>query len=322
MESIFIPDALIDHILTGELMSDPVIAEDNRTYDREAIESWISSKKTNSQILTSPLTREPMGAILRPNIDLKRAIDELQSEISRRRQQTTLHEAPSVESTSSYDIHIEDTSEMKSIHDLGSFFSCFDSCREILAATLTDWTPPCVMVMGAENTGKSTVLERLALMSIFPRSEGICTRIPIHARLRRTLEAKAPVLTIYNQATRSEERRMVIPLQSGHVDVREAMEEIIKTQRGSISGVESQRIIILHICSPRVPSIDLIDLPGIVVGAVAGEPSEMADLTHNLVLSHINLYGDRAIYLTISRATQATNKDVGFGILQERALEV
>ena len=266
-----------------------------------------------------------MGPNLRPNVDMKRAIDDLRAEIDRQQQEHKQAQS-SVSSASSAvavdDIHIDNVSGLQSIHDLGVFFSCLDPCREVLQSALGGWSPPCVIMLGAENTGKSSVLERLAMMSLFPRSDGICTRIPIRARLRRTAEADAQVLTVYNTRTQQEEKRMVIPLQSGHVDVREAMEEILRVQHGKIVGVESERIIILHVNSPSVPSIDLIDLPGIVTGAVDGEPSAMGALTRQVVLDHIKSYGDRAIYLTVSRATQATNKDVAFGLLQEHNLEV
>ena len=84
--SVYIPDAFVDHILTGELMVDPVMAEDNRTYDRAAIVAWIEAKRSAKRPLTSPLTRELMGPTLRPNVDIKRAIDDLRDEMDRNEQ--------------------------------------------------------------------------------------------------------------------------------------------------------------------------------------------------------------------------------------------
>lgn len=50
-------------------MEDPVIAEDNQTYDRASIEEWFEKHDT------SPLTREVIGKELYPNYALREAID-------------------------------------------------------------------------------------------------------------------------------------------------------------------------------------------------------------------------------------------------------
>lgn len=57
--------------ITSTLMNDPVTADDNKNYEREAIKAWI--QRTAPQI-TSPLTRQPMSAVLRPNKELKKEI--------------------------------------------------------------------------------------------------------------------------------------------------------------------------------------------------------------------------------------------------------
>jgi hypothetical protein len=217
---------------------------------------------------------------------------------------------------------MRDNDTLKSVFDLGSCFRWLDPCRELLDKALDGWTPPCVMVLGSENSGKSSVFERLTLMPIFPRQDGFCTRLPIHARLRRTAEASPPVLVVFNTDTKTEEYRRVIPLHNGHIEVLEAMKFILTKANGSVMGVSTTHIIILHIHSPRVPSIDLIDLPGIVAGAVSGEPNDLSSLTRALVDTHIMNYGDRAIYLAVCPATLATNKDMAFGLVQERGLEV
>ena len=45
------------------LLEDPVVAADGHTYERQAIEAWLSSQR-----LTSPMTNEPLGdRLLYPN---------------------------------------------------------------------------------------------------------------------------------------------------------------------------------------------------------------------------------------------------------------
>ncbi|XP_036093206.1 WD repeat, SAM and U-box domain-containing protein 1 isoform X4 [Rousettus aegyptiacus] len=65
-----IPDEFICPI-TRELMQDPVIASDGYSYEKEAIENWISKKKR-----TSPMTNLVLpSTVLTPNRTLKMAIN-------------------------------------------------------------------------------------------------------------------------------------------------------------------------------------------------------------------------------------------------------
>ena len=73
--------------LSLDIMEDPVIAEDGRTYEREEIERWISTERNRSPLITeaqeeldtetvpSPMTGEKMGIKLIPNIALKDIIE-------------------------------------------------------------------------------------------------------------------------------------------------------------------------------------------------------------------------------------------------------
>lgn len=58
--------------ITFDIMIDPVIASDNITYERSAIEQSLSMNNR------SPVTREPISRTLRPNLSLKKAITEYQ----------------------------------------------------------------------------------------------------------------------------------------------------------------------------------------------------------------------------------------------------
>ncbi|KAI4589417.1 hypothetical protein MJG53_020441 [Ovis ammon polii x Ovis aries] len=70
-----IPDEFICPI-TRELMKDPVIASDGYSYEKEAMENWISKKKR-----TSPMTNLVLSSmILTPNRTLKMAINRWLSE--------------------------------------------------------------------------------------------------------------------------------------------------------------------------------------------------------------------------------------------------
>ena len=74
-----IPEALAD-VICGGLMIDPVVAEDEKTYDRNSLSKWMAycrgglvGNESNSgngqqeQPVLSPWTREPMGDTVAPN---------------------------------------------------------------------------------------------------------------------------------------------------------------------------------------------------------------------------------------------------------------
>jgi hypothetical protein len=290
----------MDPFLTGEAVTtDPVRAADGHTYDRHALELYFNSLRALGLPIVSPATREPISA-----------------EMETVRNHSSNNGATIPVGSSS-------GNEVKSVFDMSRYFEWLDPCRDLLEKALDGWTPPCVIVLGSENSGKSSIFERLTLMSIFPRQEGFCTRLPIHARLRRSSKALPPELVIFNTITKKEEYRRVIPLHNGHIEVAEAMHRILKEGSGSnvVSGISLTHIIILHVHSPRVPTIDLIDLPGIVSGAVQGEPLDLSTLTRGLLDAHILQYGERAMYLCVCPATLSTNKDIAFGYLQTNGLE-
>lgn len=65
-----IPDEFLCPI-ARDIMTDPVIASDGYSYEREAIENWINTKKR-----TSPMTNMPLeSTLITPNRTLKMAID-------------------------------------------------------------------------------------------------------------------------------------------------------------------------------------------------------------------------------------------------------
>jgi predicted ATPase len=53
-----------------------------------------------------------------------------------------------------------------SVAALAELFEAVDPLRELLEKL--DWQPPQIVVMGNENTGKSTLLERICMMPLFP----------------------------------------------------------------------------------------------------------------------------------------------------------
>ena len=155
------------------------------------------------------------------------------------------------------------------------------------------------------------------MMPIFPRDNEMCTRMPIHVRLRNNDAAKAPTLTVFNVNTNKiEEGPYIIPSQSGAIDVREKMQEIVARENAQLQGVSTERIIILQVEGPRVPSIDLVDMPGLLAA-----PQELRDKTRALVERHIRAHGAYSMYLAVVPGAVAPNNSVVMDLVQAHGLQ-
>ena len=85
--------------------------------------------------------------------------------------------------------------------------------------------------------------------------------------------------------------------------------------------MSATRIIILHIASPDVPYLDLIDMPGLVTAPSGNEPSDMASQTEAVVKAHMQSeHGSNSLYLAIVKATSAPNTSNAIKILNEAQL--
>ena len=78
---------------------------------------------------------------------------------------------------------------------LGRVSDAVDPLRDYL--TDLSWEPPQIVVMGNENSGKSTLLSRLCMMPFVPTDKKLCTRMVIKLCVRCT-ERKVLRLEILN----------------------------------------------------------------------------------------------------------------------------
>jgi hypothetical protein len=85
--------------------------------------------------------------------------------------------------------------------------------------------------------------------------------------------------------------------------------------------VSSSRIIILHIESPDVPFLDLVDMPGLVAVPSGKEPLDMASQTCALIKAHMqSKHGGISLYLAVVKATERPNGSEALRILSEANL--
>ena len=112
---------------------------------------------------------------------------------------------------------------------------------------------PQLVVVGAQSTGKSSVLEAIIGKDFLPRGTGIVTRRPI-------------ILQLNNTPKGSEEYAEFSHLKGEKIRdwslVRREIEEETLKIAGENKGISSMPIIV-RIFSPNVVNLNIVDLPGI-----------------------------------------------------------
>ena len=179
------------------------------------------------------------------------------------------------------------------IHMLNDVFAQLDPLREILVDTLEGWEPPQLVVIGEESCGKSSLLQRLVMMPIFPTAGETCTRLPIHVRLRNSAQATAPRLEVFSTAAnKTVEGPFVVPMETCELDVQDMMNKILQQEHGAASGISTDRIIILHVQGPNVPSLDVVDMPGLTTTKLKKQSRALLD-------RHVAQHGAYSMYLAV-----------------------
>ncbi len=192
-----------------------------------------------------------------------------------------------------------------------------NSHREILDNALSDLSPLQIVVLGQESTGKSSILERLAMMTLFPRAEIICTRVPIHVRLRNSAEAAAPTIEVFNERTgATEDGPHLIPMQWGAVEVSETVEQVLRREQASAGGGGADRIVVVRIAGPLVPSVDLVDLPGLV-----SAPRDLAAQALASAEQHIARHGGHSLFLAVVPAGENPRNSAAMALLEAHGLQ-
>jgi hypothetical protein len=227
---------------------------------------------------------------------------------------------------------------------LGEILDSLDAIKKVLSKAPKNAAEdpielqfPTVVVIGQENAGKSSVLERLCRFSFFPRSNDVTTRMPIELRLIRCtperlalvvpeegdlvgsgapVNARTHALRISFQ---SEGFKSAIFLSlsdaSGDLskDVLKCQETVLKKLTGKQTSFLKDPLKI-QIWSTDIPDITLIDLPGVFSVAGPDDPKNIVDYTKQITLDHLKL--DSAVFcVVVSGKSDSARNDVVLGML-------
>ncbi|EGD82298.1 hypothetical protein PTSG_02966 [Salpingoeca rosetta] len=345
--------------ITLELMTDPVVASDGNTYERAAIEDWMRRDKR------SPLTQEMLRDELTPNRNLRDALEAYiraaqqqgsqrqghrgdgdgdQEESGTRTPTPTSSTSPLTAGSAATASRVplamtpEQPSSLRTIRPKA--LALLDRLTDVSSGI--DWSPPQIVILGGENHGKSTTMERLLGLPIFPRDRELCTRVPIRVQLRRGV-AQAPTITRRevqegdSTTTPHDQRRtgggssaqgthrpQHFTVQQMLTQVRQHMKDILEQLNAEGApgdephGVSLHHEIVVRLQGPTYPEMDLVDLPGLVETS-ATEPS-MPEHTRKLTSRYLSAHGDHSMFLVVLDACLAMNQARALSLIQEHNL--
>ncbi|KAL9684572.1 hypothetical protein QQ045_022013 [Rhodiola kirilowii] len=134
---------------------------------------------------------------------------------------------------------------------------------------------PTIVVVGDQSSGKSSVLESLAGISL-PRGQGICTRVPLIMRLQNQTSGETQLFLEFNGKQFETDEGSIAEA------IRNATDEIAGNSKG-ISNCP----LTLVVKKNNVPDLTMVDLPGITRVPVQGQPDDIYEQISNIIMEYI-----------------------------------
>ncbi|KAL8543682.1 hypothetical protein ACS0TY_004302 [Phlomoides rotata] len=134
---------------------------------------------------------------------------------------------------------------------------------------------PTIVVVGDQSSGKSSVLESLAGISL-PRGQGICTRVPLIMRLQNHPNPQPQLSLEFNGK--------VVPTDEQHIadSISSATEEIA----GKGKAISNTPLTLI-VKKNGVPDLTMVDLPGITRVPVHGQPEDIYEQISKTIMEYI-----------------------------------
>lgn len=148
---------------------------------------------------------------------------------------------------------------------------------------------PQVVVIGGQSSGKSSVLESVVGRDFLPRGSGIVTRRPLVLQLIKTDGGndRAEFLHLKGEVFQDFDA------------VREEIEDETRRSLGPSKAVSPEPIQ-LTVHSKNVPTLTLVDMPGLTKIPIEGQPKSIVQDIDNMVMDFVK--GDNVIILAVSPA--------------------
>jgi GTP-binding protein EngB required for normal cell division len=277
-----------------DIMDDPVTASDGKVYERRFIAQWLTKCRSERRALLSPMTNEPL-----PN-DILVSNQALKAELLAFKASKSSIVAEDIKFTLTSDIYRE-----------------LDRISQIPELSQLQLQPPKIIVVGNESHGKSTLLERIVGLPLFPKDKGICTRCVIRVHLRRCTTAEptiAEVSLLSPVAGHTFQR--IAALDNIREKIQEAMQVLVENDAKKRVIIDDNEIVV-KISLPYCLNVDILDLPGLVTTKRESSTQDLPAVTKQLALKIITENKDSSIFLLVNDIRVPPNQSRGCEVIQE-----
>ncbi|KAG8374966.1 hypothetical protein BUALT_Bualt10G0050600 [Buddleja alternifolia] len=134
---------------------------------------------------------------------------------------------------------------------------------------------PTIVVVGDQSSGKSSVLESLASISL-PRGQGICTRVPLIMRLQNHPNSTPELFLEYDGR--------IVATDEEHIA--EAISMATEEIAGKGKGISNHPLTLI-VRKKGVPDLTMVDLPGITRVPVLGQPEDIYEQISKIIMEFI-----------------------------------
>ena len=175
--------------------------------------------------------------------------------------------------------------------------SIINRLQEICSNTTSAIQLPQIVVIGAQSSGKTSILESIVGKDFLPRGSGIVTRRPLILQLKNVQGGKEWAEFSHTGREKFED----------FTKVHDEIEKETMRVAGINKGISSEPII-LKVYSPHLVDLTLVDLPGVVKVPIGDQPQDIENIVKKLLLEHIS--NPNAIILAITPGnTDIANSD-------------
>lgn len=170
----------------------------SQIYSKESLFHWFAVCEAQKLSLTCPLTG--VNVDTPPNYTdyhvLKEKLIKYSKYLSRYRKISLMG---CFEDEENHELELNfqySSTDLLSIHRLTRIFIPIEKIPLQIRDVLPKWEAPQFAVIGEINCGKSSLLERISLTSVFPIGDGHHTCLPIHLKLRHSAHHSPPILRV------------------------------------------------------------------------------------------------------------------------------
>uniref|UniRef100_L7M9U5 dynamin GTPase n=1 Tax=Rhipicephalus pulchellus TaxID=72859 RepID=L7M9U5_RHIPC len=170
---------------------------------------------------------------------------------------------------------------------------------------------PQIVVVGAQSSGKSSVLESLVGRDFLPRGSGIVTRRPLVLQLVYVSKDDVQHRSADEGTLQLEEWAKFLHTKNKIYTDFDAVREEIEAETDRMSGTNKgicPEPISLKIFSSRVVNLALVDLPGLTKVPVGDQPDDIEQQVRTLILHYISNPNSLILAVTAANTDFATSE--------------